>query len=65
MNSLNFKSFHAYSYTYTKSFCSTTVREILEIAPFIPMEQELSSDVQAALDHFSPVQSQYHRITES
>lgn len=27
INSFNFKRFHANSYTYTKSFCSTPVRE--------------------------------------
>jgi len=50
INSFNFKRFHANSYTDTKSFCS--VRELLEIAPFVPMEQEVKTDARPELDHF-------------
>lgn len=54
ISSFNLKDFNANSYTYTKSFCSTTVKELLEIAPFIPMEQELKTDARPAFDHFYP-----------
>lgn len=54
INAFNFKRVHANSYNYTKSFCSTTVRELLEIAPFIPPERELKTDVRPELDQFYP-----------
>lgn len=38
----------------TKSFCSTTVRGLLETAPFTPMDQELKTDGRPELEHFYP-----------
>lgn len=54
INSFNFKRIHASSYTYTKSFCVVTVRELSEIAPFIPREQKLETGVRPELNHFDP-----------
>lgn len=54
INSFNFNIFHANGYAYTKSFCSAAVRELSEIAPFTPMEQELKIYTRPELDHFYP-----------
>lgn len=54
INSFNFNRIHASSYTYTKSFCVVTLRELSEIAPFIPREQKLETGVRPELNHFDP-----------
>lgn len=54
ISSFNFKRIHGSSYPYTKSSCVITVRELSEIAPFIPTEQKLKTGVRPELNHFDP-----------